>query len=70
MILALSTTGRFAGRLDRGQKQRNEHADDGDDDQQLNQRKRATRSVHGRPLLRLTRRTISGRQFVVGKLLV
>jgi hypothetical protein len=33
IILALSTSGRFAGCLDRWQEKRYQHADNGDDDQ-------------------------------------
>ena len=38
MVLAFHSPGGFAGGLHSGQKRRDEHADDGDDDQQLNKR--------------------------------
>ena len=39
VVVALGPPRRFAGRLDRGQQQRDQDADDGDHDQQFNQRK-------------------------------
>jgi hypothetical protein len=53
LILALRAPGRLAGRLHGGQQQRHEHADNGDDDQELNQRepdhttRRGARGVRG-----------------------
>jgi hypothetical protein len=49
VILALCSPGRFAGGLHRGQKQGDEDADDGDDDEELDQGKRATLTVHNGP---------------------
>ena len=39
VVLALHPPGRFAGSLHRRQEQCHQDADDGDDDEQLNQRK-------------------------------
>jgi hypothetical protein len=45
----LHAAGGFAGRLDGGQKQRDEHTDDGDDNEQLDKRK-AFEPLHERIL--------------------
>jgi hypothetical protein len=42
IVQALRATGRFSGRLHGRQQERHERADDGDDDQQLNQREGAS----------------------------
>jgi hypothetical protein len=47
MILALSAAGRLASRLHGGQKQRDQHADDGNYHQQLYQRECLSITVHG-----------------------
>ena len=44
VVLALGAPGGFARRLHGGQDERDEHADDGDDDQQLHERKGPVRS--------------------------
>ena len=38
VVLALHTAGGFAGRLDGGLKQRDEHPNDGDDDEEFHER--------------------------------
>jgi hypothetical protein len=42
IIAAAGSPGRFAGGLHRGQEKGHEHADDGDDNEQLDERKTAT----------------------------
>jgi hypothetical protein len=41
MIAALHAASRFAGRLHGGQQERDEHSDDGNDNEQFHQRKSA-----------------------------
>jgi len=51
VVDALGATGRLAGRLHGRQEQGDQHADDGDDHQQLDQRETASNlphSLHGR----------------------
>jgi hypothetical protein len=52
-VLALGPPRGFAGRLHRGQEQGDQHTDDGDDDEQLNQRKAARKrgSAHKSPAI-------------------
>jgi len=45
VIRALRPPGRLAGGLDGREQERNQHSDDGDDDQQLDQRETAVRGV-------------------------
>ena len=45
VVAALSSTSRFAGLLNRGQQQTDQHANNGDDDQQFDQRESASPSA-------------------------
>ena len=49
VVRALAAAGRLAGRLHGGQQKRDQHADNGDHDQQLNERKAGAFPTHGKP---------------------
>jgi hypothetical protein len=51
LVLALRSTGRFAGLLDSRQQERNQNGNDGNHYQQLNQRESASSGIWRQPVL-------------------
>src|SRR5689334_9031024 len=61
MILALTTTRRFTCGLDGRQQQRDKHADDGNHDEELDERKTGADTTHDGPSKQCSRETRVGR---------